>query len=166
MLEPYVKLYYVKESNSKNIMDKTSIILMALLVTVFIPPTFADLNMTFTPLTNPETFRMHGFTNTTNEVHFSGISPNGTRMLHNWVIPNEDDGSYSMTTLTNELRWSEDGFYNITAFQGTPKNSQTVYVEILDMQVVPEFGENIVMFVLAAGITITLILIRGVNRVQ
>ena len=133
------------------------IAIMAILLLIPIPyDTYAkELDMIVTPLVGSDTFILYGKTDSDKQITIKGYSPNGTRSMINYLEPVRD-GDFKMFVRINDLRWSENGNYTITAYQGN--KSASIEVEIQDGIVIPEFG-HVAIIILGIGM-ISIIALR------
>ncbi len=91
---------------------------------------------------------------TTTEVGIVVTAPNGNIISIEQVTPNVD-GSIMASIQTGGKLWGQDGFYTITAKQGSSfAHQDSVQVDILDGTVIPEFGTIAAMILSVAIISI------------
>ena len=88
---------------------------------------------------------------TTTEVGIVVTAPNGNIISIEQVTPNVDGSIMTNIQIGGKL-WGQDGFYTITAKQGSSlAHRDSVQVEIVDGTVIPEFG-TIAAVILSVGI--------------
>ena len=110
------------------------------------------------------TIDVNGQTDRTTDVTIKVIAPNGNVVSVDQITPNSD-GSFMTVLRTDSDLWRQDGFYTITAQQGTGSGySDSVEVEIVDGAVIPEFGA-IAALVLAIAI-VSIIVISTKTRLN
>jgi len=87
------------------------------------------------------TIDVNGQTDRTTDVTIKVTAPNGNIVSIDQITPNPD-GSFMTVLHTDSDLWKQDGFYTITAQQGTGSGyTDSAEVEIVDGAVIPEFGE-------------------------
>ena len=101
---------------------------------------------------------------TTTEVGIVVTAPNGNIISIEQVTPNVDGSIMTNIQIGGKL-WGQDGFYTITAKQGSSlAHRDSVQVEIVDGTVIPEFG-TIAAVILSVGI-ISIIAVTAKTRLS
>ena len=101
---------------------------------------------------------------TTTEVGIVVTAPNGNIISIEQVTPNVDGSIMTNIQIGGKL-WGQDGFYTITAKQGSSlAHRYSVQVEIVDGTVIPEFGA-IAAVILSVGI-ISIIAVTAKTRLS
>ncbi|MDX1595376.1 MAG: PEFG-CTERM sorting domain-containing protein [Nitrosopumilaceae archaeon] len=91
-------------------------------------------------------------------------APNGNVVSVNQISP-KMNGEFEATITTGGPLWKQDGFYSVTAQQGTDtRYKDSVEVEILNGVVVPEFG-TIAALILAVAI-ISIVAVSAKSRLS
>jgi predicted secreted protein with PEFG-CTERM motif len=110
------------------------------------------------------TIDVRGQTDRTADVTIKVTAPNGNIVSIDQITPNLD-GSFMTVLHTDSNLWRQDGFYTISAQQGTGSGyADTAKVEIVDGAVIPEFGA-IAALVLAIAI-VSIIAISAKTRLN
>jgi predicted secreted protein with PEFG-CTERM motif len=110
------------------------------------------------------TIDVRGQTDRTADVTIKVTAPNGNIVSIDQITPNLD-GSFMTVLHTDSNLWRQDGFYTISAQQGTGSGyTDTAKVEIVDGAVIPEFGA-IAALVLAIAI-VSIIAISAKTRLN
>ncbi len=101
---------------------------------------------------------------TTTEIGIVVTAPNGNIISIEQVTPNVDGSIMTNIQIGGKL-WGQDGFYTITAKQGSSlAHRDSVQVEIVDGTVIPEFGA-IAAVILSVGI-ISIIAVTAKTRLS
>jgi len=110
------------------------------------------------------TIDVNGQTDRTTDVTIKVTAPNGNIVSIDQITPNPD-GSFMTVLHTDSDLWRQDGFYTITAQQGTGSGyTDSAEVEIVDGAVIPEFGA-IAALILAVAI-ISIIAVTAKTRLS
>jgi len=110
------------------------------------------------------TITVNGQTDRTTDVTIKVTAPNGNIVSIDQITPNPD-GSFMTVLHTDSALWKQDGFYTISAQQGTGSGyADSAEVEIVDGAVIPEFGV-IAALVLAVAI-ISIIAVTAKTRLS
>ena len=110
------------------------------------------------------TIDVNGQTDRTTDVTIKVTGPNGNIVSIDQITPNPD-GSFMTVLHTDSDLWKQDGFYTITAQQGTGSGyTDSAEVEIVDGAVIPEFGA-IAALILAVAI-ISIIAVTAKTRLS
>jgi len=100
----------------------------------------------------------------TTEIGIVVTAPNGNIISIEQVTPNVDGSIMTNIQIGGKL-WGQDGFYTITAKQGSSlAHRDSVQVEIVDGTVIPEFG-TIAAVILSVGI-ISIIAVTAKTRLS
>ena len=100
------------------------------------------------------TITVNGQTDRPTDVAIKVTAPNGNLVSIDQITPNPD-GIFMTVLHTDSDLWRQDGFYTITAQQGTGSGyTDSAEVEIADGAVIPEFGTIAVMILAVAIISI------------
>ncbi len=106
------------------------------------------------------TIDVNGQTDRTTDVTIKVIAPNGNLVSIDQITPNPD-GSFMTVLHTDSDLWRQDGFYTITAQQGTGSGySDSAQVEVVDGAVIPEFGAIAALILAVAIISIIAVTAR------
>ena len=127
----------------------------AMHVTSGVPfPETRFLSLDIEPVLGATTIDVRGQTDRTTDVTIKVTAPNGNLVSIDQITPNPD-GSFMTVLHTDSDLWRQDGFYTITAQQGTGSGyTDSAEVEIVDGAVIPEFGAIAVMILAVAIISI------------
>ena len=107
---------------------------------------------------------VRGQTDRTTDITIKVTAPNGNIVSIDQITPNPD-GSFMTVLHTDSDLWKQNGFYTITAQQGTGSGyTDSAEVEIVDGAVIPEFGA-IAALVLAVAI-ISIIAVTAKTRLS
>jgi len=110
------------------------------------------------------TITVNGQTDRTTDVTIKVTAPNGNIVSIDQITPNPD-GSFMTVLHTDSNLWKQDGFYTISAQQGTGSGyTDSAEVEIVDGAVIPEFGA-IAALILAVAI-ISIIAVTAKTRLS
>ncbi len=110
------------------------------------------------------TITVNGQTDRTIDVTIKVTAPNGNIVSIDQITPNPD-GSFMTVLHTDSALWGQDGFYTISAQQGTGSGyADSAEVEIVDGAVIPEFGA-IAALILAVAI-ISIIAVTAKTRLS
>ena len=110
------------------------------------------------------TITVNGQTDRTTDVTIKVTGPNGNVVSIDQITPNSD-GSFMTVLHTDSDLWKQDGFYTISAQQGTGSGYQdSAEVEIANGAIIPEFGA-IAALVLAVAI-ISIIAVTAKTRLS
>jgi len=110
------------------------------------------------------TITVNGQTDRTTDVAIKVTAPNGNLVSIDQITPNPN-GSFMTVLHTDSDLWRQDGFYTITAQQGTGSGyTDSAEVEIANGAVIPEFGA-IAALVLAVAI-ISIIAVTAKTRLS
>ncbi len=110
------------------------------------------------------TITVNGQTDRTIDVTIKVTAPNGNIVSIDQITPNPD-GSFMTVLHTDSALWGQNGFYTISAQQGTGSGyADSAEVEIVDGAVIPEFGA-IAALVLAVAI-ISIIAVTAKTRLS
>ena len=137
----------------------------AMHVTSGVPfPETRFLSLDIEPVLGATTIDVRGQTDRTTDVTIKVTAPNGNIVSIDQITPNPD-GSFMTVLHTDSDLWRQDGFYTITAQQGTGSGyTDSAEVEIVDGAVIPEFGA-IAALVLAVAI-ISIIAVTAKTRLS
>ncbi len=110
------------------------------------------------------TITVNGQTDRTIDVTIKVTAPNGNIVSIDQITPNPD-GSFMTVLHTDSALWGQNGFYTISAQQGTGSGyADSAEVEIVDGAIIPEFGA-IAALVLAVAI-ISIIAVTAKTRLS
>jgi predicted secreted protein with PEFG-CTERM motif len=133
-------------------------------VTPEIDLSITGLEIAANAIEGSDTIGITGYTsNTSGEITFTVISPNGNLVSVAQLSPGSD-GDFAIDITTGGPLWSQDGMYTVTATQGSAPYVDSVEVEIADGLVVPEFG-TIAAMILAVAI-ISIIAVSAKSRLS
>jgi predicted secreted protein with PEFG-CTERM motif len=137
----------------------------AMHVTSGVPfPETRFLSLDIEPVIGATTIDVRGQTDRTTDVTIKVTAPNGNIVSIDQITPNPD-GSFMTVLHTDSDLWRQDGFYTITAQQGTGSGyTDSAEVEIVDGAVIPEFGA-IAALILAVAI-ISIIAVTAKTRLS
>ena len=137
----------------------------AMHVTSGVPfPETRFLSLDIEPVIGATTIDVRGQTDRTTDVTIKVTAPNGNIVSIDQITPNPD-GSFMTVLHTDSDLWRQDGFYTITAQQGTGSGyTDSAEVEIVDGAIIPEFGA-IAALVLAVAI-ISIIAVTAKTRLS
>ncbi len=137
----------------------------AMHVTSGVPfPETRFLSLDIEPVIGATTIDVRGQTDRTTDVTIKVTAPNGNIVSIDQITPNPD-GSFMTVLHTDSDLWRQDGFYTITAQQGTGSGyTDSAEVEIVDGVIIPEFGA-IAALVLAVAI-ISIIAVTAKTRLS
>jgi len=137
----------------------------AMHVTSGVPfPETRFLSLDIEPVIGATTIDVRGQTDRTTDVTIKVTAPNGNIVSIDQITPNPD-GSFMTVLHTDSDLWRQNGFYTITAQQGTGSGyTDSAEVEILDGAVIPEFGA-IAALILAVAI-ISIIAVTAKTRLS
>lgn len=122
------------------------------------------LTLDIVPVLGASTIDVRGQTDRTTDVTIKVTAPNGNIVSIDQITPNPD-GSFMTVLHTDSDLWRQDGFYKISAQQGTGSGYSDSYeVEIVDGAIIPEFGA-IAALVLAIAI-VSIIAISAKTRLN
>ena len=103
---------------------------------------------------------VNGQTDRTTDVTIKVTAPNGNIVSIDQITPNPD-GSFMTVLHTDSDLWRQDGFYTISAQQGTGSGyADSAEVEIVDGAVIPEFGAIAALILAVAIISIIAVTAR------
>jgi len=122
------------------------------------------LSLDIVPVLGAITIDVRGQTDRTTDVTIKVTAPNGNIVSIDQITPNPD-GSFMTVLHTDSNLWKQDGFYTISAQQGTGSGyTDSAEVEIVDGAVIPEFGA-IAALILAVAI-ISIIAVTAKTRLS
>ena len=122
------------------------------------------LSLNIEPVIGAITIDVKGQTDRTTDVTIKVTAPNGNIVSIDQITPNPD-GSFMTVLHTDSDLWKQNGFYTITAQQGTGSGyTDSAEVEIVDGAVIPEFGA-IAALILAVAI-ISIIVVTAKTRLS
>jgi predicted secreted protein with PEFG-CTERM motif len=130
-----------------------------LLAVTFIPLAYADYSLEAYVLDDSNTVVIAGESVSLEEVTFIVQSPSGNIITVDQITPTHTGQITTMLTAGGAL-WSEDGIYTVKVIQ--EGISETIDIELLDGNIVPEFGV-IAMMILAVSI-ISILMITSKSR--
>jgi len=130
-----------------------------LLAVTFIPLAYADYSLEAYVLDDSNTVVIAGESVSLEEVTFIVQSPSGNIITVDQITPTHTGQITTMLTAGDAL-WSEDGIYTVKVTQ--EGISETIDIELLDGNIVPEFGV-IAMMILAVSI-ISILMITSKSR--
>jgi predicted secreted protein with PEFG-CTERM motif len=128
-------------------------LLLSLLAVVFIPFAYADFSLEAYILEESNTVVISGEVESLEEVTFVIQSPSGNIVTVDQITPTHTGHIATQFTAGGDL-WGEDGTYTAKVTQ--EGITETVDIELLDGQIVPEFGV-IAMMILVVSITTILL---------
>ena len=134
-------------------------LLLMLLAVTFIPLAYADYSLEAYVLDDSNTVVIAGESVSLEEVTFIVQSPSGNIITVDQITPTHTGQITTMLTAGDAL-WSEDGIYTVKVTQ--EGISETIDIELLDGNIVPEFGV-IAMMILAVSI-ISILMITSKSR--
>ena len=134
-------------------------LLLMLLAVTFIPLAYADYSLEAYVLDDSNTVVITGESVSLEEVTFIVQSPSGNIITVDQITPTHTGQITTMLTAGGAL-WSEDGIYTVKVIQ--EGISETIDIELLDGNIVPEFGV-IAMMILAVSI-ISILMITSKSR--
>ena len=134
-------------------------LLLMLLAVTFIPLAYADYSLEAYVLDDSNTVVITGESVSLEEVTFIVQSPSGNIITVDQITPTHTGQITTMLTAGDAL-WSEDGIYTVKVTQ--EGISETIDIELLDGNIVPEFGV-IAMMILAVSI-ISILMITSKSR--
>ena len=134
-------------------------LLLMLLAVTFIPLAYADYSLEAYVLDDSNTVVITGESVSLEEVTFIVQSPSGNIITVDQITPTHTGQITTMLTAGGAL-WSEDGIYTVKVTQ--EGISETIDIELLDGNIVPEFGV-IAMMILAVSI-ISILMITSKSR--
>ena len=123
------------------------------------------LSISANAMEGSDTIEITGSTTKTNmDIIFTVEAPNGNLVSVDQIAP-ESSGDFEVNITVGGPLWSQDGFYTVTAQQGSGSAfTDSVEVEVADGLVVPEFG-TIAAMILAVAI-ISIIAISAKSRLS
>jgi predicted secreted protein with PEFG-CTERM motif len=123
------------------------------------------LSISANAMEGSDTIEITGSTSKTNiDITFSVTAPNGNLVSVDQIAP-ESSGEFEVNIAVGGPLWSQDGFYTVTAQQGSGSAfTDSVEVDVADGLVVPEFG-TIAAMILAVAI-ISIIAISAKSRLS
>jgi predicted secreted protein with PEFG-CTERM motif len=130
-----------------------------LLAVTFIPLAYADYSLEAYVLDDSNTVVIAGESVSLEEVTFIVQSPSGNIITVDQITPTHTGQITTMLTAGDAL-WSEDGIYTVKVTQ--EGISETIDIELLDGNIVPEFGV-IAMMILAVSI-VSILMITSKSR--
>jgi predicted secreted protein with PEFG-CTERM motif len=130
-----------------------------LLAVTFIPLAYADYSLEAYVLDDSNTVVITGESVSLEEVTFIVQSPSGNIITVDQITPTHTGQITTMLTAGDAL-WSEDGIYTVKVTQ--EGISETIDIELLDGNIVPEFGV-IAMMILAVSI-VSILMITSKSR--
>jgi predicted secreted protein with PEFG-CTERM motif len=130
-----------------------------LLAVTFIPLAYADYSLEAYVLDDSNTVVIAGESVSLEEVTFIVQSPSGNIITVDQITPTHTGQITTMLTAGGAL-WSEDGIYTVKVIQ--EGISETIDIELLDGNIVPEFGV-IAMMILAVSI-VSILMITSKSR--
>lgn len=134
-------------------------LLLMLLAVTFIPLAYADYSLEAYVLDDSNTVVITGESVSLEEVTFIVQSPSGNIITVDQITPTHTGQITTMLTAGDAL-WSEDGIYTVKVTQ--EGISETIDIELLDGNIVPEFGV-IAMMILAVSI-VSILMITSKSR--
>lgn len=134
-------------------------LLLMLLAVTFIPLAYADYSLEAYVLDDSNTVVITGESVSLEEVTFIVQSPSGNIITVDQITPTHTGQITTMLTAGGAL-WSEDGIYTVKVIQ--EGISETIDIELLDGNIVPEFGV-IAMMILAVSI-VSILMITSKSR--
>ena len=134
-------------------------LLLMLLAVTFIPLAYADYSLEAYVLDDSNTVVIAGESVSLEEVTFIVQSPSGNIITVDQITPTHTGQITTMLTAGDAL-WSEDGIYTVKVTQ--EGISETIDIELLDGNIVPEFGV-IAMMILAVSI-VSILMITSKSR--
>ena len=134
-------------------------LLLMLLAVTFIPLAYADYSLEAYVLDDSNTVVIAGESVSLEEVTFIVQSPSGNIITVDQITPTHTGQITTMLTAGGAL-WSEDGIYTVKVIQ--EGISETIDIELLDGNIVPEFGV-IAMMILAVSI-VSILMITSKSR--
>ncbi len=127
-------------------------------------PETRGLTLDVVPILGSITIDVNGQTDRSIDVAIKVTAPNGNIVSIDQITP-DFNGRFMTVLHTDSDLWKQDGFYTISAQQGTGSGyADSVEVEIVDGAVIPEFGA-IAALVLAVAI-VSIIAISAKTRLN
>ena len=125
-----------------------------LLAVTFIPLAYADYSLEAYVLEDSNTVVITGESVSLEEVTFIVQSPSGNIITVDQITPTHTGQITTMLTAGGAL-WGEDGIYTVKVTQ--EGISETIDIELLDGNIVPEFGVIAMMILVVSIVSILMI---------
>ena len=129
-------------------------LLLMLLAVTFIPLAYADYSLEAYVLEDSNTVVITGESVSLEEVTFIVQSPSGNIITVDQITPTHTGQITTMLTAGGVL-WGEDGIYTVKVTQ--EGISETIDIELLDGNIVPEFGVIAMMILVVSIVSILMI---------